>query len=224
MSKYTPHVYCIRTLTNLHVGGGETGYDYVDKQVQRDPTDGLPMIHSSGLKGALRDHFNFHKSPVESEIFGSDVSDTIAKQGKYRFLSGHLLMLPQPDDNQLFKMAYCDEVKNAISEKIELLGERGVTLPLKGSSMDVDQFKELATDLPVIARNYLKNGISENLWHEQVVPRESYFIFMVLAPDGHPDLAAFDKLIDGQVIQVGGNATIGYGLCLFKKIKKKQTP
>lgn len=67
-------------------------------------------------------------------------------------------------------------------------------------------------DLPVLARNQLDNGISKNLWYEEVVPHDSIFIFPVISEDSDllEDLAAY---IDDQVIQFGGNASIGYGLC-----------
>lgn len=42
-------------LTNLHVGSGEANFNIVDREVETDPVTGLPIIHASGLKGALRD-------------------------------------------------------------------------------------------------------------------------------------------------------------------------
>ncbi|KIR01293.1 CRISPR-associated RAMP Cmr4 [Lachnospiraceae bacterium TWA4] len=37
--------------------------------------------------------------------------------------------------------------------------------------------------LPVIARNQLENGISQNLWYEEVVPHKSIFTFVVSSND-----------------------------------------
>ncbi|MEL7220723.1 MAG: type III-B CRISPR module RAMP protein Cmr4, partial [Bacteroidota bacterium] len=36
-------------------------------------------------------------------------------------------------------------------------------------------FRQLADNLPTVARNYLNDGISDNLWYEEMVPRESRF-------------------------------------------------
>ncbi|MGN0287493.1 MAG: type III-B CRISPR module RAMP protein Cmr4 [Atopobiaceae bacterium] len=69
-----------------------------------------------------------------------------------------------------------------------------------------------AIPLPVIARNQLDNGISKNLWYEEFVPHDSIFWFAVLGPE--EDLEAFDNVVAGKVVQIGGNATIGRGLCL----------
>lgn len=62
-------------------------------------------------------------------------------------------------------------------------------------------------DLPVIARNRLDNGKSENLWYEEFVPRTSVFGLIILTPDDN-----FEITIDSPV-QFGGNATVGYGYC-----------
>lgn len=69
--------------------------------------------------------------------------------------------------------------------------------------------------LPVIARNYLENGESKNLWYEELVPHESVFWFMVIGEE--KDVEAFHKAVDGKVVQFGGNASLGCGLCRVKQ-------
>jgi CRISPR-associated protein Cmr4 len=71
--------------------------------------------------------------------------------------------------------------------------------------------------LPVIARNHLENGESQNLWYEQVVPRLSLFWSMVF--HGNEDIL-FAAHIFGKdkLIQIGANGSIGYGYCSFTKI------
>ena len=44
--------------------------------------------------------------------------------------------------------------------------------------MNHTDFQELTQDLPVIARNQLNNGQSENLWYEEIVPREARFFYV----------------------------------------------
>lgn len=72
-----------------------------------------------------------------------------------------------------------------------------------------DTFRNLS--LPVLARNCLDND-NPNLWYEEYVPHESVFWFMVLGSED--DLSAFNEVINGKVVQFGGNASIGCGLCL----------
>ena len=54
---YTKQCFKITAKTNMHVGSGDTNYGIIDKLVQRDVLSNLPMIHSSSLKGALREFF-----------------------------------------------------------------------------------------------------------------------------------------------------------------------
>jgi len=58
----------------------------------------------------------------------------------------------------------------------------------------------------------LENGQSANLFYEEVVPRETRFGFKIQASgiDSY-----FDTIAD---IQIGANATVGYGFCSLTKI------
>ena len=72
--------------------------------------------------------------------------------------------------------------------------------------------------LPVIARNYLENGESKNLWYEQVVPRLSRFWSMEIHSD-EDDLfkpILFNKEV---LVQIGANGSIGYGYSSFTSIQ-----
>jgi len=79
-----------------------------------------------------------------------------------------------------------------------------------------DDLKSLCGELPVIARNKLENGISSNLWYEEVVPRESLFYSFVAYSSGETILL-WANLNSTNLLQVGGNATIGYGLCKIER-------
>lgn len=109
-----------------------------------------------------------------------------------------------------------DEDPSSLS--VEGLSLEGSTpLGLQGCSQTVfkmsdDDFGGL--DLPVNVRNHLDNGISTNLWYEEVVPHGSLFAFPIVATDTNADV--LDELylaLDGQVVQFGAGASIGYGLC-----------
>ena len=85
----------------------------------------------------------------------------------------------------------------------------------KYASFDGESFKSIAKDLPVIARNCIEDGTSQNLWYEQVVPHESVFLTFIATTGSLK--AEFEQVLTSGVIQIGGNATIGYGLCKFYK-------
>ena len=88
---------------------------------------------------------------------------------------------------------------------------------------DDEDFKELS--LPVIARNVLKDGISVNLWYEEVVPKKSKFYFIIAKPtnldqaDKKENLDDFEKRFDQtNHIQFGANKSIGYGYSRLEKV------
>jgi CRISPR-associated protein Cmr4 len=264
--------YLIQAISNLHVGSGEGDFSVIDKQVQRDPVNKLPVIHASGIKGALREAMQFsntgHNKVVEA-IFGADSKkkDGKIQQGLNNFFEGKLLALPIRSTHDYYYIATCPYLLNSLisdlkifnlhthdnlinqltslaeidvkpdnpnyfgtnygkltlenweahynqlelpSEVINLLGERLALL-------HNDAFKSLASELPIIARNYLENGISRNLWYEEVVPRESLFYTMISRHEDNDNLNNFLKS-KGNLVQIGANATVGYGLCKFNII------
>lgn len=81
-----------------------------------------------------------------------------------------------------------------------------------------NDFQELANELPVIARNHLENGISANLWYEEVVPRESRFYYSVTKPVDDMKLETGLTQNLKNHLQIGGNATVGNGLCKIEKL------
>lgn len=78
-------------------------------------------------------------------------------------------------------------------------------------------FKRLAKKLPVIARNQLDNGESKNLFYEEVVPRETRFVFFVVQDNKFNK--EFEDELKKDVIQIGANGSIGYGFCKITEIK-----
>ena len=95
-----------------------------------------------------------------------------------------------------------------------------------------ENFNDAISHLPVIARNKLKNGVSENLWYEEMVPRESIFYTAFLEYDNFGNSSkdsykngykAFWKILTKNLIQVGANASIGFGLCDFMLLDKEES-
>jgi CRISPR-associated protein Cmr4 len=92
--------------------------------------------------------------------------------------------------------------------------------------IDDQRFGVLCDDnhLPVIARNSLEDGRSTNLWYEQIVPRQSVFFVLIWVPESENNhFDNFNKALQGdQPIQVGANASIGYGFCQFQEVSLKK--
>jgi CRISPR-associated protein Cmr4 len=74
-------------------------------------------------------------------------------------------------------------------------------------------------DLPVRARNMLdENGMSRNLWYEEMVPHKSIFYFAVLATPDTQLYKAFKDSIEEGAVQFGGNASIGNGYTRIREV------
>ena len=254
------NIYIIDCLTNMHVGSGETNFNIVDNQVQRDSVTEFPTINSSSLKGALRDFAEGFEVENVEDIFGKTKDDNNNNPGIYKFFAGNLLVLPirsnkepffrattvaiikeflqyaetfgieLPEKEKLEKLSNIkvDDGKPKIFKNIskcvvedyeaiysnEISGLPTNTLGDNLVLMSNDDFKAVAKHLPVIARNKLENGVSKNLWYEEVVPREAKFYFGVITSKSYDD---FETKLTSELVQLGANASIGYGYTKLRK-------
>ena len=267
MTKTT--LFHIKTLTNLHVGSGDDNLGLVDKQVQRDPIEEIPVINASSLKGAIREHFERNELSKKKAdiIFGHSDKDS-ANAGEVRFLQANLLALPARSNRELFFLATTPNILKTYIDTHRMLSDtvpkftipeigQGVYISTKADECWVEDFeadsslaKELAAlsevlfegvplalmddetfktlSLPVITRNKIAKDEKDdnNLFFEEVVPRHSLFYVHIMTPlDYHrEDSEKLEKIFDefisnlGTTIQIGANASIGYGLCAFSEV------
>lgn len=234
----------LKCITNLHVGNGEVNYNIIDNEVEKDPITGYPIINASGVKGALREYFskNTKLSILVDDIFGSDDQGN-STSGKLKFLEADMLTIPvrASSGNSAYYMVSTKEALdkyvecykiffNKVIKYYEEEAESGISVEginlhekinLQGESIYIlsdKEFKELS--LPVIARNKLDNGISKNLWYEEIVPHKTVLYFPVIANQGDENLLKeFKKSVNEKVIQFGANASIGYGLCMVTVVE-----
>lgn len=230
-------LYTIECISNLHVGSGQDNDGVIDGLIQRDVVTDLPCINASSLKGALREHCEkwnkAHNEDAEKvnvvKLFGKKVSgEENCEAGEYRFLDASILSIPRPSVNAPFVQVTCDEVVEELQDKASLFGvglgdnEKDTILDLANVSeqnkCSYKDFKKYSNndELPVIARNCLENGVSKNLWYEQVLPRKSRFAFFILHDEDEID-EAFNSAITSVPVQIGANASVGYGICVIKK-------
>lgn len=122
-------------------------------------------------------------------------------------------------------LVFSDKYENAMIEDTEFkakkasLSNLGLLEKVFGSPLVIlhdEDFGDICGDkyLPVIARNNLEDGKSQNLWYEQVLPRESRLFFMLMKEE--KDGAILNGLFAENLVQIGANASIGYG---FTKIR-----
>lgn len=230
-------LYTIECISNLHVGSGQDNDGVIDGLIQRDVVTDLPCINASSLKGALREHCEkWNKTHNEDskkvnvvKLFGKKAGgEENCEAGEYRFLDASILSIPRSSVNAPFVQVTCDEVVTELQDKAFLFGvglgdnEEKTILDLANVSeqnkCSYEDFKKYSNndELPVIARNCLENGVSKNLWYEQVLPRKSRLAFFILHDDGEIN-KAFDSAITSVPVQIGANASVGYGICVIKK-------
>jgi len=127
-------------------------------------------------------------------------------------------------------LAFSEELKGAVVEDYDVIADQTPEIALSDTVdklfqgykivvVNNEEFDRLTNDLhlPVIARNYLENGESKNLWYEQIVPRLSIFWSMCIVPRMKDDL--FELLFEkDSLVQIGANGSIGYGYCSFNKL------
>lgn len=237
------HVWLITALTNLHVGNESTSnYGIIDNAIQRDVLTDLPCINSSSLKGALNEFCCMDMDRDKRvRIFGSDKKGKgdekdkekgTSQKGKSIFFDAQLLFLPKQENTDLYSYVTSHLVLDLFEKKMNMFGftmndlknkdkwdevrvkaRFGLDKSLK--IMENAEFVECCNDenLPVIARNELKNGMSNNLWYEQVLPPQTRLCAITVDED-----ETLADAVDKEIIQIGANATIGYGYCRFSKI------
>ncbi len=273
---YEHKVYLIETLTNTHVGSGDTSFGVVDNLVQKDTVTSLPVFHSSSIKGSLKEHFEQYKDNGIPQadfdlIFGTEDK----KPGTVRFYDARLLTLPLRASKRVFyyctspatvsdyldsittfcKMDEVEELKTFFSgvsvdkDFVVFSDEKELVIEdysdYRVCSVDVNTTglikKYLCADpknialfrdeiftgicsgsLPVIARNRIgKDGTSENLFYEEVLPRRSWLWFMLGFENDKPINDRFEEKLRKDLIQTGGNASIGYGVVRIHRVGGK---
>ena len=122
-----------------------------------------------------------------------------------------------------------ENISNAILEDEEAIikdFDTSKLMPLLGEDLALFSDEDYkALDLPVLARNYLVDGSSQNLWYEEVVPKKTKFFFCIAKPtnidekDKKQKIDGFENRFnnEGSKIQFGANKSIGYG---FSKVTK----
>lgn len=119
--------YKIDCLTNLHVGSGDLNYNIVDNEVERDAVTGYPVVHASGLKGALREHYS-KKNDLQFniiDVFGQEAGAAEIKAGDYKFLDAYLLARPMRVSGQLASIMVVSE--KSVNDFIRRMNVFGIT-------------------------------------------------------------------------------------------------
>ncbi len=262
--------FIINTLTNTHMGSGESHIGVVDNLIQKDPVTKIPVFHSSGIKGALKWHFKDNPVIDKDLLFGKEDDQA----GHLIINEATLIVLPLRSTHKVYFECtsplvleeYFQSLNNFLPLGIDVsafinylrllpndfltfesfadieiedysnCGIMNYNIPIGGFQINkllqdychVDLsrfaifkdeiFKDVCDNyLPVIARNQInEDGTSGNLFYEEVLPRRTK-VSLLLGDDGALN-SKFDLFCDelikpSEIIQFGGNYSVGYGFC-----------
>ena len=87
------YLFTLDCITNLHVGSGDINFNIVDKEVEKDPVTRLPVIHASGLKGAIRDYCRakFDDDTIKKVFGDKSTKDGGESGGLWKFTDAGLV-------------------------------------------------------------------------------------------------------------------------------------
>lgn len=255
-------LFKIDCLTNLHVGSGDANFDIVDKEVEKDPVTGYPVVHGTGIKGALLADENVCNSDNKEFVFGKpgkdgDDGDKMSTAGNYKFLDARFIARPLrvgvgpaayiitttvdaindfvatvrgfgiadwESVNPIGTISFGDkkflspdkavkDIEGDAAGKLEDDNIKNIIKTILGTEKFAIAENLNDYPLPVVARNNL--GKHRNLWYEEFVPYKSQFYAVILHPEDD------FKLCFDDVIQLGGNASVGNGYVKFTEMTKK---
>lgn len=207
------------------VDGGQTG-KFVFMQANllsipiRSDVRAFFRVSGSQVLAELRQHLIEVQCLEETDPLAKAL-ETVAKESNTRNKAIFLEDVLQGQKIHLEDLKNVDCMKSqadaaGLAKLKDLLGGDGVVV-LHNSDLS-----HLADNhhLPVIARNHLENGQSTNLWYEQVLPRQTRFAFTLLRPDTLTHATDFDdRLTEKGLVQIGANASVGYGYCKIENFK-----
>lgn len=153
-------------------------------------TGNVPYVYASSKENLIRIWRRLETLGVKAQYL-DNISNLSKTQFKVRI----------EDLREERPYADSEKYKNIVGERIAILEDSELSILCNNEH------------LPVISRNCLENGISTNLFYEQVLPRYSRLCTVIMGPEA--DLDSFSQALAGEVVQIGGNATIGYGFCQF---------
>ena len=166
-------------------------------------------------------------STSDKEIVAKELNVPVNKieiAGDFRILPAELLSIPSLKEGKIKHIISCNWLEENLKEKLELFDCKLENIDEKSvinanEDLAEIEFCEKVDDynLPVIARNHLEDGTSTNLWYEQVLPRETKLFFIVVYYNEEL-FKIFKDAIISHPVQIGANASVGYGFCKIEEI------
>lgn len=147
----------------VHAGSGAS-VATVDLPIQRERHTGYPIIQSSGVKGALRDHFRKFNTETDTQlinyIFGSDTQDGWGKDadavpGSISVSDAKLLAFPMRSNVAPFVWVTCPTIINRLKKDLEFVDLETI----KTFNVEKESAEVLAGDFTKDAKIILEDAV-----------------------------------------------------------------
>ena len=175
--------------TPLHPGAG-SGYGGIDLPIQREKFTDLPILASSGIKGALRDFFEKKGTCKEKifTVFGPDEKSASENAGALSTMEGRLFLFPVRSLKGVFAYLTCPLILKRFRDDLE-------SLMSLGWSMDQDLIPKIDKLLrePIGDEQVLITEPSKLVAPENKVVLEEF----AFNSRGFTDLTEFAKILAG---------------------------
>ncbi|MBU1486875.1 type III-B CRISPR module RAMP protein Cmr4 [bacterium] len=153
-------LFTFYTLTPLHAGAGDSA-GAIDLPIQRERHTEYPVVHSSGIKGALRWFFkcNDELKGHINDIFGKEEDEE--GSGKVIFTDAKILFFPVRSSEGVFKWVTSPFVIERLKQDLKFIGISKDEIAVTTEGYSAKAFESYANrlileDFPVTIRNDLK--------------------------------------------------------------------
>ena len=124
-----------------------------------------------------------------------------------------------------------EEVLKEIEKKLDVKDKKACIVGVKEEGLFIESFEDNEIDFYsdndalsqilgiqdiVIIK---EENFKDEMWYEEVVPRESVFYTGVINSQHIDEFEDFCKKLEENLVQIGANATIGYGFTKFEEVK-----
>lgn len=224
----------IHTLTSLHAGTGSS-VSTIDLPIQREKFTNFPMIAGSGVKGSIRERFEFEANDkdITNVIFGPE-SDGSDYAGAVSFSDARLLLFPVKTLKGVFAWITCPMVIERFNRDMKIVkkGFEPIKVPnvFPGSAC-INKESDNVLDKKVVLEDYelMADDVSSDVvkaaagfFAELVFKGQDYWekkltASLVIVPDDvFKDFVEYSTEIQTR-IKIGDNGVVENGALFYEE-------
>ncbi len=127
-------VFLVYTFSPLHAGIGQS-IGKVDLPIEREKHTTYPCVYATGLKGALKKHYD-NNTELDTKLFFGDESGI----GGAIFTDLKILLFPVRSSKGCFKWVTCNHVLARVKRDLKIVGD----IPLRLTDLDLNDAEPIS--------------------------------------------------------------------------------